>query len=42
MSNIKLFNISNGYRLHCGINERGVSMERKKEPDRRYLAINTG
>ena len=38
MSNVNLFNISNAYILHCGINEWDVSMERKEEPDKRYLA----
>jgi catechol-2,3-dioxygenase len=38
MSNDKLFNISNGYMPHCGINGWDVLMERREEPDRRYLA----
>jgi hypothetical protein len=38
MSNDKLFNVSNAYMLHCGINGWDVLMERREEPDRRYLA----
>jgi hypothetical protein len=39
MSSDNLFYISNGYMLHCSINGWGVMMEKREEPDRRYLAI---
>jgi hypothetical protein len=38
MSNDKLFNVSKAYMLHCSINGWCVLMERREEPDRRYLA----
>ena len=37
MSNDKLLNVSNAYMLHCSIKGWGVLMERREEPDRRYL-----
>ena len=37
MSNDKLFNVSKVYMLYCIINGWGVLMERREEPDRRYL-----
>ncbi len=38
MSNDKLLNVSKAYMLHCSIDGWGVLMERREEPDRRYLA----
>ena len=41
MSNDKLFTILNGYMLHYGIDSMDGLMERREEPDRRYLAKTT-
>jgi len=41
MANDKLFNISNSYMLHCGFDSMDGLMERREEPDRRYLANST-
>ncbi len=40
-SNDKLFNILNGYMLHCGIIGRDVLTEREGAVDSRYLAKTT-
>jgi hypothetical protein len=42
MSSNKLFNISNGYMTHCGINRWDESIEKKRVVDYMYLAKTAG